>query len=362
MSPSRRPASAPVRVCGRHAYSPPGCETAARPQSGGRQGEGALSRATERRPGSALARNRAHQTRGHDPCRDIVRDQRTGSPLPPPAWGVRPFPASSIAAGTFTRDFKQTDRAYEEVVVCRGSRRVFTGSAARDKKQRHQGGGLHGRDPTWLGLLEGSPGGGGCGGESLLDLAINPSPWGAFVGGPPTTAIKTSSNQKRPSSAPRPLSMAGTPEQSLPSGFEAGGSRAQARPRSAHAASPSRITVSEALITRAYSSGPEKQRVSPPVALGGGGELQGSPSRSSLSRWPVSAVGEPLEEASGTDAERPRQASRARPCTVDEVSEAAFDGLCYRKVNMVQGMLFVLALCFVSLLCRCRGPAVAANS
>lgn len=263
--------------------------------------------------------------------------------------------------------------------------------AARDKKQRrsssaaterHQGGAPRGRDPTCLGHIEGSAGGGG-GVQSLLDLAINPSPWGAFVGGPPTTAVKTSFNKKRPSSAPRSTSVTRTltPDQSPLSGFEAGGGGkgVQARPKSAHAAYPSRTNASEALVARACNV-PERRLLSPPAVLGNEKDLSDSKSRSSLSGCPVSAVGERLEEAGGADSERQRQASRARACTgsrqqrtsvgdaelvviarqvqagtvcseakaaVDEVSETSSSGLCCRK-NEVQE-LPVLALCFVQL-------------
>ena len=322
-SASRRPASAPVRFYGQHADSSAGPGRAVRPQSGGRQRGGALYQTTGRRPGSALARDRTHKNRGQDLNLDCLRDQNIGSSLPLAAWGVRPTSASSIAAGSSTRDFIHSDRTYEEVVICRGSRRVCKGFVARQgqqprcssaaaDEQRHQGRGLRGRDPTSQGLLEGSA---VCG--SRLDLAINPSPWGAFVGGPPATRMETVGNKKRPSSAPRPPSTTKNPGESLLSGSETDGNRVQARPRSAHAASPSRTYASEALVARAYSSDNEtetQQGVSQPAALGEEKEARNSSSRSSPSRWPVSAVdeAEPAEEAGGANAVRARGAGRAR--------------------------------------------------
>ena len=75
---------------------------------------------------------------------------------------------------------------------------------------------------------------GACGrsGDRQLRLAISPSPWDAFLGGPPTIHIATGSGQKRPSSAPR------TPSTNCIS--TGCGDRARDGTRSKHATSPSR--------------------------------------------------------------------------------------------------------------------------
>ncbi|CAM9272031.1 unnamed protein product, partial [Ectocarpus sp. 8 AP-2014] len=200
--------------------------------------------------------------------------------------------APAVKAAAASGGVEQVERSYEEVVVCRSSQRVIKGSAARRQKAegaisgRVNGGGYDGRRDKWVGLLEGSNealwtcGRGGGGGENgdddtddsarFLDLAINPSPWGAFVGGPPgmqkTPAARGGSggsvqrqlSKKRPSSAPRQPPTATAP----PTGRSEEGGGRTTRPRSAHAASPSRHNAAGTFVTAAYGGG----------GGGGGGE------------------------------------------------------------------------------------------
>ncbi|CBJ30542.1 hypothetical protein Esi_0199_0032 [Ectocarpus siliculosus] len=207
-----------------------------------------------------------------------------------PEWldkGVESRKQSTGPAAAASGGIEQVERSYEEVVVCRSSQRVIKGSAARRQKAEGPisgrvsgGGGNDGRRDKWVGLLEGPSealwtcGRGGGGGENedddtddgarFLDLAINPSPWGAFVGGPPgmekTPAVRGGSggsvqrqlSKKRPSSAPRqpPTATAPPTERS-----EEGGGRTRTRPRSAHAASPSRQNAAGTFVTAAYGGG-----------------------------------------------------------------------------------------------------------
>lgn len=142
-------------------------------------------------------------------------------------------------------------------MFCRGSNKVVTGSTTR----RHKAGGFgsvdldNGRHDKWVGLLEGSSvskmwacGGGkkedGSGEEgravpratNVGDIAVSPSPWGAFVGRSSARSVYDG-GKKRPSSAPRRRSTAG---KFAKDGFGLCGDRVRARPRSAHAASASR--------------------------------------------------------------------------------------------------------------------------
>lgn len=241
--------------------------------------------------------------------------------MPSAGWGVRPTSASSIPASFVAGCLDQVERTYEEVVVCRGSHRIVKGSVARHQKQpnqRQQDEGLSGRGSKGLGLLAGSSEGlwvcngrseGGdddVGDRNQLDLAINPSPWGAFIGGPPGENTTLGRNRKRPSSAPRPPSTT----TNLAPGLEVGSGRVQARPRSAHAASPSRNCATEVFVTTGYSICDEEDG-SGPKAVGAEIAIQKSASRSSRSGWPVRAT-DTVELGGETDAGQPRQADRAR--------------------------------------------------
>ncbi|CAM9286376.1 unnamed protein product [Ectocarpus fasciculatus] len=367
--PTRRPASAPMRFFGRPPSSPsPGYEreeTGAASGGGGPRGACPPHRQATRRPGSALAkRNPAVGSRRRDaPSPSRVREdqQKRGSPLPPAAWGVRTATAPSSSAASpavkaaTSGGVEQAERNYEEVVVCRASHRVIKGSAARRQRGegliggRVGGGGNDGRRDKWVGLLEGSSealwtcGRGGGGGEDdhddtdtddarFLDLAINPSPWGAFVGGPPgmenTPAASGGGgggggggqrqlSKKRPSSAPRQPPTATAP----PAGrSEEGDGRTRTRPRSAHAASPSREHVAGTFVTTAYGGGGsgerenEEYRASPRATPGGEAEKLNSARRGSRGGLSVSAAvdgatGRITEGTGGVAA--PRQAGGA---------------------------------------------------
>ncbi|CAB1118611.1 unnamed protein product [Ectocarpus sp. CCAP 1310/34] len=253
-------------------------------------------RQATRRPRSALTRrnptsgNRRRGARSPSGAREDQK--RRGSPLPPAAWGFRNATASSataapaVKAAAASGGVEQVERSYQEVVVCRSRQRVIKGSAARRQKAegpisgRVSGAGNGGRRDKWVGLLEGSSealwtcGRGGGGGENddddtdddarFLDLAINPSPWGAFVGGPPgiekTSAARGGSGgsvqrqlcKKRPSSAPRQAPTATAPTTGR---SEEGGGRTRTRPRSAHAASPSRQNAAGNFVSAAYGGG-----------------------------------------------------------------------------------------------------------
>lgn len=293
-------------------------------------------RATKRRQGSALTGNITHQNQAHDIQQYRLHDQkRDGSPLPPAAWGVRPTSTSSISAGPSVAGcLEQTQWTYEEVVVCRRSQRVVQGSPTRYQKRQHkrssagpddhlrQDEGLGGRGNKGLGLLQGASrglwvcgrrnegrGDDVNGDQSKLGLAINPSPWGAFVGGPPAEKTTPGRNRKRPSSAPRPPSTTTTPTP----GIEVGSDRVQARPRSAHAASPSRNCATEVFVTTGYNSC-DKEDGSGPRAVGAETAMQNSAYRNSRSGRPVLAVDrvELGEGTDGMDAGHSRQADGAR--------------------------------------------------
>lgn len=351
--PSRRPTSAPARFFGRRPRSSPGCERTAGPEKHDRRGRVPPGRATKRRPGSAQTGNLAHQngTQGYH-----LHDQRgDGSPLPPAGWGVRPTSASSTLATSFEAGcLEQAGRTYEEVVVCRGTQRTAKGSVARHQRgqpgrssaadpeeQRQKDDGFGGRSGKGLGLLDGADEGQwACGGtieaggdssvvdQKQLGLAINPSPWGAFVGGPPAEReTELGGNRKRPSSAPRRPSTTTT----IPApGLEVGsGRRVQARPRSAHAASPSRNLASDVFVTAGYSScdkedgsGPKKVRVGAERAT------QNPARRRFRGGQPVSAVdrAELGEGTPGMDARRPSQADGARVSKSSYQQRAAAPG------------------------------------
>ena len=337
--PCRRPASAPVRFFGRRPASSPGCELAGASEPHERHGGVPPRRATKRRPGSSALKtgNATHQ---HGIQQFHLHDQRNdGSPLPPAGWGVRPTPASSTLPGSFVAEclVEPAGRTYEEVVVCRGTRRAAKGSVARHQQgqqpgrrstdpdeQRRQDEGFVRRSGAGSGLLEGAgeglwacggwnegSGGDAVGDRSQLGLAINPSPWGVFVGGPPekkkTTLVR---NRKRPSSAPRR-----PPRTTIPApGLEVGRGRVRARPRSAHAASPSRNGTSEVFVTTGYGCDREGGSGAREAQAGAESATQNPARRSSRGGRPVSAVDrvELGEGTAGMDAGRPRQADGAR--------------------------------------------------
>lgn len=344
--PSRRPASAPVRFFGRRSVSSPGYERTVGSELHDRHGGCGVPprRATKRRPGSALAGNHTPQNQAQETQRYHLHDQRRdGSPLPPAAWGVRPTSASSVPAGPVVADcLEQTGRTYEEFVVCRGTQGVVKGSVTRHQKRQHsrsstvptnqrqQDEGLGGRDSKGLGLLEGTSeglwvcgrrneGGGGdddVGDQDKLGLAINPSPWGAFVGGPPAEKTLLGRDRKRPSSAPRrpsAPSAATIPTQ----GLEVGRDHVQARSRSAHAASPSRNCATDVFVTTCYSSCDKEDRPSQ-KSVGAERVTQNSACRSSCGGRPGSAEVRVVELGEGThgiNTGRPRQADGKRLST-----------------------------------------------
>ncbi|CAM9171361.1 unnamed protein product, partial [Hapterophycus canaliculatus] len=273
---STRPASAPTRFYDRRPSSSPAWERAAGSESVERCKGSAPRRKVKRRPASAMARTPTNQTNGHSLPQSHTSERGRGSPLPPPAWGVRVAFASYATSGAAAagKGSQQAQRSFEEIVVCRGRHKVVTGSAAR----RRKAGGLGGENPydgrrdRWVGSLEGSSisklwtcgrkNGDDSGKErgavvcdtSLVDFAISPSPWGALVCGPLTRAGGGDGKQ-RPSSAPRRRSTTG---KSPTDGFGLCGDRVRARPRSAHAVPSSRDIDDEAVSAKSRKGGSDR--------------------------------------------------------------------------------------------------------
>lgn len=253
------------------------------------------------RPGKALGRPSKLRHEHDYRIPDHHFDQKSASPMRPAAWGA----SCTSAATTHART---APVRYDEAIISQGSPRVTEGSVLRQQQSaatalkscgpRHQaaesvrsGRRDHSKrmkndGDKWVGLLKRSntpqKGDDAARGRSIggsLSLAICPSPWGAFLGGPRMTKTTADGSKKRPSSAPRRSLNAHT--------LADGADHARARPRSAYAASPSRHTG--VLKTKGYVEGDGSggRRADGKIVGGSGGDhkaIQQAPAAEELTR------------------------------------------------------------------------------
>lgn len=293
----QRPSPAPARFFGRrssnsHKYerAAPGASTVG------------LSVNEKRRQGIAL-KYLPHQKHEAYPTRGYYLGQKLASPTFQKTWGARN--PNSTATVVATTTLNERPGYYKKQSRWGGPSAVKYSKPWQSKKSCNERGGHSSKDgevdggdwgvryqfqsgennvgDAWVGLLERSyeaPGrgvhslGGRIGGGSTPGLAINPSPWGAFLSGPSTKLTIGSRNMKRPSSAPRrPPSIGNTPR--------VRGIHARARPKSAYAASPFRkiaiIPASENFDSKAGDSAGDEVK-----SAAAGGDVRNKPSQKKI--------------------------------------------------------------------------------